>query len=76
MRWTFAFGCLLTLVLAIMSFVAQKEICAVLAVMVVGLSVFPAVIIFARLWLKSSGALGPIKAKLVAMESGVKSPDA
>ena len=73
---TFAFGGLLTLMLAGMSFFAQAEICLMTGLMIVGLSVLPALVIFGRLWWKSSGALAPIETKVKVLESRVKSPDA
>ena len=75
-RSTFAFGCVLILMLAIMSFIAQMEISTLAGIIIVGLSILPAIIIFARLWHKSSRALEPIKAKLTKMETGITSPDA
>ena len=75
-HWIFGFGCLLTLMLVVMSFFAQKEICVWVGVSIAGLSTLPAAIIFARLWWKSSAPLRLIKVKLTAMEASIRSPDA
>jgi hypothetical protein len=73
---TFLFGCLITLMLAVMSFFAQCEICVWAGLAIVAFSILPAAIIFARLWRVSSRALEPIKVSLATMESNIKSPDA
>jgi hypothetical protein len=75
-RMTFAFGSLITLMLAVMSFFAQTEISACVGVFIVSVSVFPAIAIFVRLWRISSKALDPIKAKITSVENAIRSPDA
>lgn len=75
-HWTFGFGCLLTLMLVLMSFFAEVKISTFVGLLIVGLSTVPAVAIFAHLWYKSSDSLRDISMKLSAIEADVKSPDA
>ena len=72
----FLFGCLITLMLAVMSFFAQCQICVWGGLAIVAFSVLPAAVIFAHLWHVSTRALEPIKTSLATMESNIKSPDA
>jgi hypothetical protein len=73
--WTFTFGCVLAIGLAVMSFIADAQIHEPWGTAIIVMCFLPATVIFAYLWHTSSSNLVPIKRKLSALEDRALNPE-
>lgn len=65
---TFVCAGLLTMILAVLSFLASAEISMIWGILLVGVSLAPAAVIFCYFWEKMQTALNPIEVRLVEFE--------